>query len=70
LLIVEDTLEIIEFLLVGLLGFMPLFIIHWADRHPRLRLPRFGLPMRRLITMAKAGLLVMLAHWTSHFDVF
>jgi hypothetical protein len=51
--------------LVMLLGFMPLIVIHWADRRPRFRVlrPRQGsLPeVRRLAALAKAVVLVWLA---------
>jgi hypothetical protein len=48
-----------------LLGFMPLIVIHWADRRPRLRGLRSRLDVltevRRLAAFAKALVLVWLA---------
>jgi hypothetical protein len=48
-----------------LLGFMPLIVIHWADRRPRFRVLRSRpgiLPeVRRLAAFAKALVLVWLA---------
>jgi hypothetical protein len=48
-----------------LLGFMPLIVIHWADRRPRFRALRSRLDIlpevRRLAAFAKALVLVWLA---------
>jgi len=39
LLINNELVQVLEFVLVAVLGFMPLTVIHWADRRPLLRLP-------------------------------
>ncbi|NLX11858.1 MAG: hypothetical protein GXY36_19600 [Chloroflexi bacterium] len=56
--------EALEFLLIGLLGFMPLILIHIADRKPRIRPPRLSLP--HLSGVTKTSFLIVLADWTFH----
>jgi hypothetical protein len=60
--LLEDILleDLIGFGLIALLGFLPLTIIHLADRRPKLRLPR-----RASLSMIKASLLALLADWAS-----
>ncbi len=59
-----ELLDLVEFLLVTLLGFMPLIIIHWADRRPQFRALRsklgFRQDIRRLAAVAKMAVLVWL----------
>ena len=52
--------DLIGFGLIALLGFLPLTIIHLADRRPKLRLPR-----KVSLGMIKASLLTLLADWVS-----
>ena len=42
MLINNELVQVLEFVLVAMLGFMPLTVIHWADRRPPLRLPLPG----------------------------
>ena len=60
-----EILDIVEFVLVMLLGFMPLIIFHWADRRPRLHLApirfAFRQDVRRVIAVVRAFVLVWLA---------
>ena len=58
-----DIIEFAEFILVGLLGFMPLIIIHWADRRPRVRLPRMGKSVWHTAGAIKTSLLIVIANW-------
>jgi hypothetical protein len=57
-----EILDIVEFVLVTLLGFMPLIIFHWADRRPRLHMPpirpALWQDIRRLVAVVKAFVLV------------
>ncbi len=67
-----DIIDLVEFLLVGVLGFMPLIIIHWADRRPRVRLPRprrLGRGAWRMAVAAKTGLLLLFAEWANWWVV-
>jgi hypothetical protein len=56
------VVDVAEFLLVAVLGFMPLIVIHWADRRPHIRL---SAPKRASMRFGilKASLLVMLTDW-------
>jgi hypothetical protein len=49
-----------QFLLVALLGFMPLIVIHFADQRPRVRLTR---RTQHTILAAKAAMLVSVTNW-------
>lgn len=49
-----------EFVLVALLGFMPLMVVHYADQRPQVRLPRRTL---RSVVAAKAAVLVGVTNW-------
>jgi len=62
---IEDVIDVVEFLLVGLLGFMPLIIIHFADRVPRVRVLRLGRGLGRWAVAARTGLLVALTNWAN-----
>jgi hypothetical protein len=59
-----EILDLVEFVLVTLLGFMPLIVIHWADRRPQFRVLRsklgFRQDIRRLAAVAKTFVLVWL----------
>jgi hypothetical protein len=57
-------LDIVEFALVAVLGFMPLIVIHWADRRPRLGLPRPKRRLWQLAVTAKTSLLLLLTDWS------
>ncbi|MBN1678841.1 MAG: hypothetical protein JW966_01025 [Anaerolineae bacterium] len=50
----------LEFVLVAVLGFLPLLIVHYADRRPRLRLPHVKI---KKTTIIKSRLLVTLTNW-------
>jgi len=60
-------LDILKFALVGLLGFMPLLVIHWSDRHPRWMM-RANQAMTSL-GMLKASIGVVLSEWASHLPL-
>lgn len=47
-------------MLVALLGFMPLIVIHFADRRPQVRVTRRTL---RLVLAARAVVLVGVTNW-------
>jgi len=64
----ELLLDILKFALVGMLGFMPLAVIHWSDRHPRLRVTQVNQAMTSL-GMLKASIMVMLSDWSSHLPL-
>ncbi|MCD4685158.1 MAG: hypothetical protein K8S97_04390 [Anaerolineae bacterium] len=49
-----------EFVLVALLGFMPLIVVHFADQRPQVRLPRRTL---RAVVAAKTAVLVGVTNW-------
>jgi hypothetical protein len=57
-------LDIVEFVLVAVLGFMPLIVIHWADRRPRFSLPRPKRRLWRLAVTTKTSLLLLLTDWS------
>jgi hypothetical protein len=54
-----EILDIVEFVLVTLLGFMPLIIFHWADRRPHIK-PALRQDARRLAALVRALVLVWL----------
>ena len=67
-----DIIDLVEFLLVAVLGFMPLIIIHWADRRPHVylpHLPRWGRGAWRLAVAAKTGLLLLFVEWANWWVV-
>ena len=51
-----------------MLGFMPLAVIHWSDRHPRLRVIRMNQAVTTL-GMLKASMMVMLDDWSSRLPL-
>jgi hypothetical protein len=62
-LLLNPRVEVLEFVIVGVLGFMPLIVIHWAHRRAR---PLQGSRRRGLaghLANAKASLLVWLTDW-------
>jgi len=64
----ELLLDILKFALVGLLGFMPLAVIHWSDRHPR---RHDGRPNRIMTSlgMLKTSVMIVLSDWSSHLPL-
>lgn len=56
----ELLLNLVEFSLVAVLGFMPLIVIHWADRRPTMRLPqkRWG-----SIAATRTAMLIGMTDW-------
>ncbi len=59
----ELLLDLVEFSLVGLLGFMPLIVIHWSDRLPKLRLPRVLRALMQTTLAVKTAILVSVTDW-------
>jgi hypothetical protein len=68
--IVEHIVELVQFVLLALLGFMPLIIIYWAYHRPRFRVPHLKRHALRLAVAARAAVVVMVAHITSHTRLF
>jgi phosphatidylglycerophosphate synthase len=56
-------LDTFELILVAVLGFLPLIIIHWADRRPLLRLKRLKRSVWRPITTKIGLVLVSITDW-------
>lgn len=56
-------------MLIGILGFMPLTVIHIADRRPQVRL---SLPRQAALRLSiiKTSLLVVLTDWALTLTVF
>lgn len=58
-----DFRDLLGFSLMSLLGFLPLIVIHWSERWPRLGL---GIIKRALwrVNIIKASLFIMLTDWS------
>ncbi len=63
MLINNELVQVLEFVLVALLGFMPLTVIHWADRRPLPRLPGSLGGQRVAARAALIALASMAAMW-------
>lgn len=66
-------IDMMEFLLVALLGLMPLIVIHWTDRGARMGPPyansRINQRMRQAATTIKTSLLIFAADWLANFQI-
>lgn len=62
----ELLLNLAQFVCVAVLGFLPLIVVHWADRRPRLRFLRT--PLQALAAF-KTALMVVLAEWLESLTV-
>ena len=64
----EDILDLIEFFFVGVLGFLPLIVIHWAERWPRFGSRMFKRALWRA-SIIKTSLFIVLTDWLFGIEV-
>jgi len=56
-------LNIAQFALLAVLGFLPLIIVHWADHRPVMRRPRVPRAALRTAVAVKTSALIGLTDW-------
>lgn len=68
--ITGDVFDVFEFVLIGVLGFMPLIVIHWANRRPYFSMPRLRVVGKRskIVKAILLATLVNLTDWTLHIQ--
>lgn len=65
------VVDAVEFIVMACLGFMPLGVIHWADKRRKFRRETLAGPRRAVVPLValKASLFVMLTNWSANLPL-